>query len=213
MYACGLLYIHNILSVYLFLCIATLVEEMKIYPFGLLMDVSNDTGVEKLIPLTIRVLDLRIMEVTTQLLDMCTTSGCHCGTADSIFNKIGSVLSIHNIPWGNCVGFGGDNTSVNVGMHYSYITHVKQNNNSCYFMGWCTCYLVHNIACHASEAFQESSGFDVEDFCVDMFYWFDKSTKRKGILREYCEFCDNEYLEIVCRVSTRWLSVFRKGYL
>ena len=118
-----------------FLCIVTLVEEMKTYPFGLLMDVSNDTGVEKLNPLTIRVLDLRIMEVTTQLLDMCTTSGCHCGTADSIFNKIGSVLSIHNIPWGNCVGFGGDNTSVNVGMHYSYITHVKQNNNSCYFMG------------------------------------------------------------------------------
>lgn len=51
--------------------IATLVEQMKTYPFGLLVDGSNDTGVEKLNPLTVRVLDVKRMEVTTQLLDMC----------------------------------------------------------------------------------------------------------------------------------------------
>ena len=118
---------------------------------------------------------------------------------------------MHNIPWGNCVGFGVDNTSVNVGLHHSIMTHVKERNNSCYFMG-CPCHLIHNIACRASESFQKTSGFDVEDFCVDIFYWFDKSTKRKGILREFCEFCDNEYLEIVCCVSTRWLSLEKAVY-
>ena len=41
---------------------------------------------------------------------------------------------------------------------------------------------MHNIAGHASEALQRAAGFDVEDLCVDVIYWFDKSTKRKGIL-------------------------------
>ena len=56
------------------------------------------------------------------------------------------------------------------------------------------CHLVHNIAGHASEAFQKSCGFDVEDLCVDVYYWFDKS---KGSLKEFCEVCDSEYREIV----------------
>ena len=28
---------------------------------------------------------------------------------------------------------------------------------------------------------------------VDLFYWFDKSTKRKGKVKEYFEFCNQEY--------------------
>ena len=103
---------------------------------------------------------------------MCTTSGPHCGTADSIFNKTDSVMTVHNIPWDNCIGFGIDNTSVNVGLRHSIMTHVKQKNISCSFMR-CPSHLIHNVACHASEAFQRACGFDVEAFCVDVFYWFD----------------------------------------
>lgn len=77
---------------------------MKAYPFGLLVDGSNDTGVEKLNPLTVRILDVKKMQVSTKLLDMCTTSGRHCGTAESIFTKIDSVLTMHSIPWENCIG-------------------------------------------------------------------------------------------------------------
>ena len=76
----------------------------------------------------------------------------------------------------------------------------------------CPCHLVHNIAGHASEAFQRAAGFDVEDLCVDVFYWFDKSTKRKGILREFCSFCDNDYREVVRYVSVRWLSLEKAVY-
>lgn len=198
-----------ILSFYV--CIAALIEEMKVNPYGLLVDGSNDTGIEKLNPLTVRLLDMKKMQVITQLLDMCTTSGRHCGTAASIFSKIDSVLTTYNIPWNHCVGFGVDNASVNVGLRNSIMTHVKQKNKSCYFMG-CPCHLVHNVANHAAEAFQRCSGFDVEDFCIDIFYWFDKSTKRKGILKEFCDFCNNEYHEIIRHVSVRWLSLEKAVY-
>lgn len=47
---------------------------------------------------------------------------------------------------------------------------------------------------------------------MDVFNWFDKSTKRKGILREFCSFCDSNYREVVRYVSVRWLSLERAVY-
>ena len=40
----------------------------------------------------------------------------------------------------------------------------------------------------------------LKSFVIDLFYWFDKSTKRKNELRSYCIFCDQEYKRIVKHV-------------
>ena len=53
------------------------------------------------------------------------------------------------------------------------------------------------------------SGFNVEDLVIDLFYWYDKSTKRKACQAEYYTFCDLAYREIVKHVNTRWLSLER----
>ena len=42
---------------------------------------------------------------------------------------------------------------------------------------------------------------------IDMYYFFDKSTKRKAELADYCTFCDIEFRKILKHVSTRWLSL------
>ena len=49
--------------------------------------------------------------------------------------------------------------------------------------------------------------FEVEDVLIDLFYHFDKSTKRKAELAEYCEFCNVEFQQVLKHVSTRWLSL------
>ena len=67
--------------------------------------------------------------------------------------------------------------------------------------------MVHNTATKAAESFEAETGFDVEDLLVDLYYWFDKSTKRKNGLLEFCEFCDVKYREVIKHVSTRWLSL------
>ncbi len=103
------------------LYIAALVEDMKANPFGLLVDGSSDTGLDKLNPLTVKIFDVSRKQVITHLLDMCTTSGRECGTSVAIFSKIDSVLDRFSIPWSNCVGFGVDNTSVNLGVRHSVI--------------------------------------------------------------------------------------------
>ena len=51
------------------------------------------------------------------------------------------------------------------------------------------------------------TGFDIEELAVDISYWFDKSTKRKARLEEFCVFCNTAYKEVVSRISTRWLSL------
>lgn len=42
---------------------------------------------------------------------------------------------------------------------------------------------------------------------IDLFYWFDRSTKRKSALSSYCTFCDLVYRDIIKHVHTRWLSL------
>ena len=68
------------------------------------------------------------------------------------------------------------------------------------------CHIIHNTANHASQAFAGVIGFNVGDFLVDIFYYFDNSTKRQALLKEYCEFCDQEYCRILKFGATRWLS-------
>ena len=42
---------------------------------------------------------------------------------------------------------------------------------------------------------------------VDNYYYFDKSSKRKNGLADYCAFCDTEYRRVLKHVSTTWLSL------
>lgn len=55
----------------------------------------------------------------------------------------------------------------------------------------------------------EVTGFNVEDLVIDLFYWFEKNTKRKACLSEYATFCDVNYRNVVKHVNTRWLSLER----
>ena len=179
---------------------------MQQSPYTLSVDGSNITGLTKMNPLTVRIFDINRGKVDTRFLDMCTTHGVDAATAETIFSKMNEVLESHDIPWSNCVGVGVDNTSVNIGRHNSIMTRVHQVNPSVYFMG-CPCHISHNTANTAAEAFCQHTGFDVEELVVDIFYWFDKSTKRKSSLEEYCCFCDVGYKQVIKHVSTRWLSL------
>ena len=211
-----------------------LVNKMKIEPFAIATDGSGDSTLQKMNPLTVRIFDINRGIVCTQFLDMCMSSS---STAENIFSKMHGVMEKHEISWNNCVGVSVDNTSVNMGCNNSIKTRVLQENKAIYIMG-CPCHIIHNTGGKAGEAFETVSGtenincilwrnihvlklnylyitlikvskFNVEDLVIDIFFWFDKSTKRKASLNEYCSFCDIEYRQIVKHVNTRWLSLER----
>ena len=109
-------------------------------------------------------------------------------------------------PWGMCTSVGVDNTSVNIGTRNSLETRIVGRNSAIYFNG-CPCHVVHNAAQKGGMAFARCCGFDVEELAVDLYYWFDKSTKRKNELQSYNEFCNQEYRSMIKHVSTRWLTL------
>ncbi|KAK0151138.1 Protein FAM200B [Merluccius polli] len=183
-----------------------LVMKMRENPFTLITDGSNDTGLQKMNPLTVRIFDTN--KVVHRFLDMCTTSGQHCGTAEVIYKKINDTLQENNIPWRNCVGLSIDNAPVNTGAKNSIAARMLRENGSICIHG-CPCHIIHNTAKHAGQKFMEITGFDPEDLTVDVGYWFKGSTNRKGYLAEFCDFHGTEYLEILLHISVRWLSLER----
>ena len=72
-----------------------------------------------------------------------------------------------------------------MGKRDSITTRVLERNKSIYmymyFMS-CPCHIIHNYASHSSKAFVKAIKCDVGDMAVDVFFWFDYSTKRKNLL-------------------------------
>lgn len=183
-----------------------LVDQMKKQPFSISIDGSNDNDLEKMNPITVRVYNLQQHRVTTKFLDMGTSSS---STAEALFNtfdtRLSTILNTSN-PWLNCTSCGVDNTSVNIGVRNSIKTRVLQKNKSIFFNG-CPCHIIHNAGQKAGNVFASQTGFDVEELIIDLFYWFDNSTKKKNALKSFCSFCDQPYRAVIKHVSTRWLSL------
>ena len=179
-------------------------SDMQEMPYSLMLDGSNDNGIQKMFPITVRIFDVNFSRIMTKFLDMNLLEGRDASTADVMFESVDNFLSENDIQWDHCMAIGLDNTNVNIGDHNSIKTRAKEKNEDIVIAG-CPCHILHNASGKAATAFSEVTGFDVEDHCVDVFYWFDKSSKRKSILKEYYEFCDTEYEGVIKFISTRWL--------
>ena len=139
---------------------------------------------------------------------MCVTTGRDAGKAEEIFNVVEDKFAVDSIPWINAVSLSNDNTNSMIGRNNSFSSRCKQRNPDIFVSG-CACHLCHIAANIAHDAFADETGVNIEDLQIDLCYWFERSTKRKGILVEHMEFCGQEYAKILKHVSTRWLSLER----
>ena len=71
------------------------------------------------------------------------------------------------------------------------------------FIAGCNCHLAHLAAGKGGEAYASVTKFDCEDHQVDLYYFFKRSTRRKGILQEYMDFVGCEWENFTRFVSTR----------
>ena len=150
--------------------------EVKIDYFSVCTDGSNDQGICKMNPITIRLFDINQHKVVTQFLDMCLSTS---STANGIFTSIDNAFEQNKLSWGNCISLGVDNTSVNIGKHHSLITKAREKNSDIILMG-CPCHMAHNTAPHAVKMFEGClRDFNIEELLVDIYYHFDYSSKRK----------------------------------
>ena len=82
-------------------------------------------------------------------------------------------------PWQNCIAVNDDNTNAKVCAPYFVVSPLLNTNHQT-FISRCQCDLAGNNVSHANDVFSERIGVSVEDACLDCFYRFHKSTKRKG---------------------------------
>ena len=142
---------------------------------------------------------------------------CKEGTAEALFNNINSILRRNKVDWKICVAVGLDNTAVNIRKKNSIMTLVLVKNKNIFVNG-CPYHIIHNTTNKSAERFLEVSGFDVKNFLVDLFHWFDKSSKRKvtvnywfsSLLFKYFVFFINQlqYICILCLSMTLSSKIF-----
>ena len=116
--------------------IQDLLKTMKLHPFSLAVDGSNDEGLAKINPLTVRIFDVNANRIVTRFFDMCASSSA---TAEGIFTiideKLTKLLGCAH-PRDLCSSLGVDNTSVNIGIRNSLKTRVQAHNPAIYVNGW-----------------------------------------------------------------------------
>jgi len=65
--------------------LSNLLDTMKVQPFSLSIDGSNDSDLRKMYPITVRIYDKNCSTIVTRFLDMCITTD---GTAIGIYEAM-----------------------------------------------------------------------------------------------------------------------------
>ena len=181
-----------------------LVKDMSQSPFSIMVDGSNNAGLEKMFPICVHIFDVNFNRIMTKCIDMNMLEGRDASTAEHMFTSIENQLRKNELSWDMVTSIGLDNTNANIGDHNSIKSRALERNPEIVISGY-PCHVLHNPDSKAADAFAAISDFSVEDHCVDLYYWLDKSSKRKFILKGYYDFCDQDYQEVIKYISTRWL--------
>lgn len=169
-------------------------------PFSLATDGSNDSGDSKLYPLVVSYFDEAEGKICTLLL---TVLECNDNTGEGIFKMLNAELKDKNISWKNCLSFSCDNANTMMGRWKGVAAFVKEVQPSIVIQG-CSCHLIHLAA---KKAAAELKKVNVEHFFVELYYFLDKSSKRKNCFKLCQELCGTKLHKILKHVSVRWLSL------
>ena len=106
---------------------------------------------------------------------------CNESNAKVIFRAIDICMSKYGIFYGVFVSLDVGNTSVNVDRYNSAVVDTRRKNSNNILMG-CPCHIVHKAAKKAADAFSKLQRSSLEELCVDIYFHFDFSSKRKIFL-------------------------------
>ncbi|KAK8789239.1 hypothetical protein V5799_020986 [Amblyomma americanum] len=156
--------------------VSSVVSCLQSGPFSVATDGSNDAGNDaKLYPIVVTFVD---GTVRTALLAMPTLKG------DSTGRNIGALvvdtLKANNVPVRNCVGMACDNAPVMIGSKNGAAAVLKENHENIAILG-CCCHLI-NLAAQKGSACLPVS---VDEVLIDVYYYLEKSSKRKDKLRAF----------------------------
>ena len=165
--------------------------------FSIQTDASNK-GNRKMFPFAVQYFTPE-SGVTNKMLDFIENPD---ESAAGIVALLEQSLDKFGLSLDQVTAFSADNTNVNYGIHNSVYTNLKKKHNDL-LRGNCHAHIMHNTVKHALDKLT----VDVENVVLKVYGHFSISAKRRESLKEFCEFCDVEFQEILRHVTTRWLSL------
>lgn len=176
------------------------VEIMQKSAFSLATDASNDANDKKMYPLLVSYFDEEDGKIKTTLLSLLESSDA---TGQAIYKMINEELLRLKISWNRCVSFSSDNAANMTGKNKGLAAFISNDSPHVKFMG-CCCHLLHRALQKASKG---AIPVDIEFFVIQIYYYLDKSSKRKHELVAYQQLCNEKVHKILKHVNTRWLSL------
>lgn len=168
-------------------------------PYSIMVDESNDIMCEKECAILARFFDEEKERVSVGFIDMPI---CNSANAENVFRCINTSLEEKGLKWSNCVGFSSDNCNVMIGKTNSVLSRVKQQAPYIYSAG-CPSHLINICAKTAAKELTLSP----ESLLIDIYYYFEKSAKRREELEKFQDFCDVAQERVQKHCPTRWRSL------
>ena len=157
-------------------------------PYALVNDGSSDCGLLKINLVCVYIFDVqRRKQVEFKFYSMCSTTWEDCSKAETLFTAINNAFKKDHLNWDIVVSVGVDDTNTNMGIRNSLKTRILSENAQTFIAG-CNCHLAHLAAGKGGDAYAAITKFDCEDHQVDLYYFFKRSARREGILKEYMDF-------------------------
>ncbi|XP_050776316.1 uncharacterized protein LOC127032781 isoform X1 [Gopherus flavomarginatus] len=176
------------------------VQDIGSISFSIVTDASNK-GNTKLFPVAVHYFN-KDKGSCTCIIDFLEDAD---ETSEAIANNLQSCLQNAGLIHNKIVAYGVDNASVNFGKHKSVLVRLKQMLDLPNLVpGHCSTHIVHNTVKHGLKMLS----YDVENLVIKVFSEFSSCAKNISELKEFLDFMETEYSEILCHVPTRFLTLF-----
>uniref|UniRef100_H3A0B7 DUF4371 domain-containing protein n=1 Tax=Latimeria chalumnae TaxID=7897 RepID=H3A0B7_LATCH len=170
--------------------------EQPVY-FSVATDASNK-GNRKMFPMCLRYFTISD-GVQCKLLDFYEDSD---ESASGIHRAVKNYLEKHQLSINCITAYSADNALVNYGKHNSVYQLLCAENDRI-LKANCPAHVAHNTCKHASDQLS----VDIDMTVLKIYSHFSVSAKHREKLRNFFEFVEIEWKEVLRHVSTRWLSL------
>nr|XP_005291182.1 uncharacterized protein LOC101937720 [Chrysemys picta bellii] len=172
------------------------VQDIGSTPLSIVTDASNK-GNTILFPVAVRYFN-KDKGICMSIIDFFEDAD---ETSEAIAKNLRSCLQNSGLIQNKIVAYG----AVNFGENKSVFRHLKQMLDLPNLVpGYCSAHIVHNTAKHGLEMLS----YDVECLVIKVFSEFSSSAKNISELKEFFDFVETEYSEILYQLPKRFLTLF-----
>ena len=105
-----------------------LIGDLKSSPFSIILNGSNDTGIEKIFSVTVRVSDVNFNRVMSKFPDINIKEGKDVSTAAAMFKSVENLFTKIDLKWDSVTAIGVGITNSNIRQRNSITSGAKKKN-------------------------------------------------------------------------------------